>query len=458
MSSRKIPAAAVVLLLLVYPGTLKAGDLSLDFAGAGSMATTASEELRNQYQQHYLRERSWIWSLRSYFPRFSITVSEDDRLSQVAADSFVKNYSLSLDQLLWDGGRTSMSRKLERAGLNLETEDLRRAAQDIAGDAAAAYRMVLLCRKVLDIRKKTLESLEEQKRILSREAELGLVLPMDLAGAEITVSEARMEIRLLELDLIEAEKQLAETLGLEEVPELSEEVDIRRSRRQPRPEAARSLAEARNPDLNAARQSVARRQIEAKYAAFSWVPTVRLNGSAGLSGRQYPLNRYNWSVGITVEFSSPWLSGSLNGSTGWEPPYDRSARLQNSLSPLPDPAQSYSAKNTRLALNLEKSNYDAAFKRIGRLAEQGALKCGLLEKKRALAVEALDLEAERYRLAELKLELGKLTRLELMDARLDCAAKEIAAVETAMSLLDAEAALERILDLPPGGLPTLANL
>ena len=84
-------------------------------------------------------------------------------------------------------------------------------------------------------------------------------------------------------------------------------------------------------------------------------------------------------------------------------------------------------------------------------------RCAFLDRKRVLALQALELEGERYRLSELKLELGKLTRVELMEARLDYAAKEVAAVEAAVSLLEGERELERIMGLRPGELSAAAE-
>jgi outer membrane protein TolC len=425
---------------------------AMGFADAARMAVAVSEDLKHEYANLAIREGAWIWGRRAYLPKISISLSEDDRLSMTGPDSFLKSYSINLDQLLWDGGRISMSRKIEKAELNLAGSRLEQMAAEIAEGAIDSYRQVLSARTILEIREKARESLEEQRRILSREIELGLALPLDLAEADITITEAEIELLSLRLDLQEAEQRLAELLGMEKLPVLSERVDTGRSPRLPSPARARSLAEAGNPDLIAARYSVERQKVEARYANLSWVPSLRLTGSAGLNGRQYPLTRYNWSVGLNVDFSSPWFSGSLSGSAGWEPPYDRTARLQNTLTPVPDPASGFSARAAALSLSLENAKYNAAFREAGRMAENGVERCVFLERKRVLALQALKLEGERYRLSELKLELGKLTRIELMEARLDYAASEVAAVEAAVSLLKGERELERILGLKPGGL------
>jgi outer membrane protein TolC len=430
--------------------------LSLTFAGAADMALAASHELRSEYAMKAIREGAWVLGIRAYLPRLTLSVSEDDRLSEIDVDSFQKNYGISLEQLLWDGGRTSMARKLEKMELTLLGVRLERMAADIAESAAAAYRMVLASRAVLNIREAALESLAEQRLLLRREVELGLALPVDLAEAELNVADAEATLEFTRLELAEQEQQFAEILGCEKLPFLEEKVDVRRDTVLPAAAAVRALAEQRNPDLAEGRYTIAQKQGELKYAARSWIPSVRLSGGFGLSGRQYPLSRHTWSVGINIEFSGPWFQNSLGAAAGWEPPYDRSARLQNSLSPLPDPAAGLGKHRADLALSLEKTKYDLTFERVGRAALLGMERCSLGSRKRSLAVESLALAAERYRLEEIRLGLGQITRIDLMEARLEYAQKEIAAVEAAVAQLEAERELERLLDLRPGELAAFA--
>jgi outer membrane protein TolC len=432
------------------------GPRSLTFADAADLALAASHELRGEYAVKVIREGAWVWGFRAYLPQFSLTVSEDDRLSANGADGFLKTYGITVDQLLWDGGRTYMARQLEKMELNLMGARLERRAADIAESAVTAYRSVLSGRAVLKIREDALESLDEQRRLLRREVELGLVLPVDLAEADVNVAEAELELQILRIDLEETERQFAEILGLERLPVLEERVDLGRSPALPPALAARALAEQRNPDLAEGRYVIAQKQGELRYAARSWVPSVRVSGGFGLTGQRYPLNSHTWSVGINIEFAHPWFQNTLGASAGWDPPHDRTARLQNSLSPLPDPASGLGKRQAELALALERTAYDRNFERIGRAAVQAVERCGLGDRKRSLAVEALALAGERYRLEEVRLGLGQITRVELMEARLEYAQKEIAAVEAAAALLEAERELERLLDLRAGELAAFA--
>jgi outer membrane protein len=430
---------------------------SLTFAQAADLALASSAELRQARSSLALREGMWKWGLRSYFPQISLSVSENDRLQEIGADSFLKNYGVSVDQLLWDGGRTSMSRRLERMELNLLSGGLNRMALEIVDQTLSAYRTVLSSREILEIKKSALVVLEEQRRILKEEVLLGLALAVDLAGADINLSSAKLDIISLQIDLAETERQFAEILGLDSLPVLSEKIDINRSIVLPEAAAAGSLAKERNPDLVNARFSLTKKQAEVKYASNSWIPSLRLAGNFGLTGQRYPLTRYNWSVGINVDLSGPWLQSRTGAQAGWEAPRDRTAIVQNNLSLLPDPGSVFGIKQAQLAFALEKEKYGDLFDRIGRVSANAVEKCALAEKKRILSLEAVKLGAEKCRVEEIRLELGHITRLELMEKLIEQTQKEISAVQAAMTLLEAERELEKFLDLKPGELAMFAK-
>ncbi|MCL2127763.1 MAG: TolC family protein [Treponema sp.] len=429
----------------------------LSFAQAADLAVSFSPDLRGEYKAQKIRENAWVLGALSYLPRLNLSVQENDRLQEIGADSFLKNYSISMDQLLWDGGRLSMSRKLERMELNLAVSQLERMADEIADAALSAYRSVLSTRAILVIRQAALEYLAGQLQILEKEVELGLALPLDIAEAELAFTEARIEIVMLESDLVEMERQFSELLGLENLPALGEKIDINRAALLPSEQASVSLAGEKNPDLAAARFSIAKRQTELKYSSRTWIPALRLNGGFGLSGGQYPLNRHTWSVGLNVEFASPWLQNTFAMQAGWESPRDRTAGLQNSASPLPNPAASLGKRQAALALALEQEKYALAFERTGRNARRILERCMLADRRRRLAVEAIDTAARRYGLEEIRLGLGQITRLDLIEAHIVYTEKEIAAVESAIGLLQMERELERLLDLKPGELASFAR-
>jgi outer membrane protein TolC len=430
---------------------------SVGFEEAGRLAVAASLEIKNSRALRALREGAWVLGLRSFFPQLSFQIQEDDRLSLVSADSFTKTYTVSLEQLLFDGGRISLSRNVEQAELVLFADQLKRDESAVAEAALSAYRQILSSRMIAAIRKGALVSLKEQRRILAEELALGMVISLDLVQADITVREAELELEFIFLQLEELEKQFSELLGLDEMPELSEQVDIYRSPLIPDAEVVRRYALSRNPGLGRMAHLIMQREEELKLSSRTWIPTVKATGSYSLSGQQYPLTRQSWTFGFTMQFSSPWFNAGGGGSAGWERPYDRNARVQTSFAPLPDPAAGLSVKQAVLALTAERENYQRVLERLEREAAAQTARLRLSDQRRAAAVEAMNLGAEKYRLGEVLLSLGRITRLELMERRLEYAEKETAAAEAAAVLLEAERALEQFIDLPPGSLEAFSR-
>lgn len=430
----------------------------IGFREAAELAVAASAELRTEYAMKALREGAWALGFRSYLPRLSLSAGEDDRLSTVGADSFTKTYTASITQLVFDGGRIAVSRSIEKADLAMLSEELLRKASGLSESAVSAYRAVVSGRALLSIREETLLALEEQQRILAEETDRGLALSTDLAEADITLAESRIEIRSLLLELRESERLLAESLGLRELPPLADRIDPNRATVLPKPETAASLAAGVNPELRTLRHSVAKSQAGARQAERAWIPTVKATADYTLSGGSYPLTRQSWNLALTLEFSSPFIAGSLSSSAGWEPPYDRTARAQARAEPLGDPAAALSARSARMALGLEAERLRVAVERIGRRAESAVEACLLADQGRVLALRSSALAQERLALAELKLRMGQATRLEYMKAQIERAKKEAAAVEAAVALLAKERELESLLDLAPGGLAELRPL
>lgn len=447
---------AITAALVFVSGWAFARGPALDFAEAAELAVHACSELRAEKAMHALREQSWVLGFRAYLPQLRFSASEDDRLSRLGTDSFNKTYTLSLIQLLWDGGRTRQSRQLDKAGLKFEESELYRMTDTLVEEVLSIYRAILMQRSVLAIKETSLALLVEQKMIMDEELKNGLVLANDIREAEIQVAELHIEIERMKLDLTGIEKQLAFLLDCEQVPELSEHIDIYRSTQLPAAGAAVSMALQNNSELRSLRFSVQKSQTEARAASRSWFPLIHGTGEVILSGRNYPLNHYSWNVGLIIEFSSPLIKSSFSGNAGWEPPYDRSARIKNDNEVLPDPAAALGYRSAALAAELEQQKLSSAIKDIKSQTENAVELCMLADRKRELCLKALDLGRIKKELAEVYLDLGQITRLEFMQSCLEFSQKEINAVEAAVELQQTEQNLERIMGLSPSGLEAFA--
>lgn len=432
----------------------------LTYARAAEAAIASSDELRVENARVSLREGARLWSLRAFFPSVSVALGEDDRLSLSGADSFAKTASVSAEQLIWDGGRAGVSRELESAELRLARAAVERKTREVAESAIGNYRSLLSARSLLAIRRANVESLSEQRRILAMEVFSGLAREDDLAEADIRVEDAALDAAAASLDVEAAERALADSLGMEALPPLAERIDVEK-RAFPIGEALSSAladaAKAAHPDLEAARLSIAQRRAQARLAAASWAPTIKLNGSVVLSGDSLPLTRSSWSLGLAVDFTGPFLKGSSSASASWEPPYDRTAGVSAKATPFPDPGAALSGKAAGAELGFEIAKYGRSLSAVDREMARAVASYSILDRKAVLARRSRDLSRKRLDLARLSAEMGRSTRIELMEAALEEAKAEASLVQAATALIEGERVLERFLDAPPGSLGKIAE-
>jgi outer membrane protein TolC len=397
----------------------------------------------------------WTLSRYAYFPKLTLTAYEDERLSEYRGDTFSRNYTVGVDQLVFDGGRLLSSRKIEKARLAFEEKQIERTADAVASEAVSVYRQVLAARSVLQIQRDGLQALLKQRRVLAGEVELGVALRRDLAEADMNIAQVKIEIVTAEIDLAESEKQFAESLGLETLPGLKETIDTEYVAVLPSPEALRSAAEARNPDIAAALFSIKQKQEELKFARLSWIPTLHASGSFSLAGSRYPLTHYNWSAGLTIEFVTPWLSLGGAASAGMEDSNSKTFRMQGTNRIMPDPVSSMAPEQVKVALIMEQNTYETAFERLGRSAEAAVKKGRAVIRKKELAIDAKNLSEQKLNLSKLKHDLGQLTSIELMKDQIEHTKKEIAVMQAVIDVLNVEHELEKLAGLRIGELRNL---
>ncbi|GMO48522.1 MAG: hypothetical protein Ta2G_04320 [Termitinemataceae bacterium] len=424
----------------------------LTFKAAGEAAVAASKELQAEYGIHGLKLKAHSLGVISYFPKLSLSAYEDEVLSQISTDTFMKNYSIGVEQMIFDGGRLHISRKIEKSKLALEYNALNRKAREISESAITMYQKILAGRMNLQIRENSLKALQEQQRILKTEFKLGMVLESELTTADISIKESQIEILNEKMELEEIEHQFIEMLGFDTLPDLSETIDVEREAALPSVHLVRSTAQVRNPDLITAQLSIKEKQEAAKASFLSWIPTLSANGNFTLRGTSYPLTHYTWSIGLSLQFASPWLSGSSSATTGFEDRTSQNFRLQGSAQPLSDPSSSVNYDQAKIALNLERSNYNLSFERLGRSAEQAVEKFKFIEQKRMLTLESRKLALEKIDLLRLKNKLGLNTVLDLMEAQVECMQKELELVQAALNVLAAEHEIEKLMDINTGEL------
>lgn len=427
-------------------------DGGLGVSEAALLAVENSLSLKASRQALDARRGAWRLGLRAFFPSLSVSASEDDTLSPHGRDGVTRTLSLSLRQALWDGGRLAAGRALEAAELDLATEALEREERALGEAAVEAYRQSQAASARLAIRRESLVLAEAERAFLEKERRLGLAKEADLVEADLSLASMRLAVTEAELAASMAAEELAEALGLESLPELSDPLPSFWRPFELDEDALVAAALERSHELASARLALTRRRAEARLARLSWLPRLSLEASGRVYGESLPLHEADWSLTLELGFSSPALSATALGGGGSDLAGRIRARRGMSLEPLGDPSQALLASTTAEALMLEEERYGLAVTGLDRRVRSATVAYRSAARLLEIRERALALGEERLRLAGLGASLGRATRTERLEAELKRAGLAIEVVDAVLGLIGAERRLEALLDLAPGSL------
>ncbi|MEO1040576.1 MAG: TolC family outer membrane protein [Pseudomonadota bacterium] len=221
------------------------------------------------------------------------------------------DYSVSANQSLYRGGRTSGAIDQATAFIDAGRAGLLSTEQTILLDAVGAHMDVLRDQQVIAIRRNNVEVLSEQLRAARDRFEVGEITRTDVAQAEARVSGARAQLSAAQAALAASRASYERVVG--NVPgELTAPSGL--------PEAPSSFADAvimaqdMNPQLLAAQfnELAAERGIEVARGALR--PEVSLQARASESRESDFSGQGTGSASLTAQLSVPIFTGGLNRS------------------------------------------------------------------------------------------------------------------------------------------------
>lgn len=454
MSRRRRPPLAMVALLAALAMQRLAAQeaLGLSLEQAARSAVEHSAELALARRQLELRSSLSRTSFVEWLPTIAVEAGEGDLLDPNGPDNFQKNWSLTFSQRVWDGGRSTLQRRSERALLELERMGLARKVRELEERARRAYREVLSRRAALSIRRSTIAFLQDQLSILDTERREGLARELDWRQASLEVAKAELQRTAEELRVRAAERELCRLIDQDELPPLCDALD---------PELPGVAVDAAwlegrllecNLELAESRLRVAMTRQAASAILADWFPDLRLELAAELRGDSYPLHEWAASATLSLDFSGPFLKTSGSASLAGRSAGTLAASASGESGMLFDAAALGAPRERRLQADSARENHLALVSSLERRLAELLEDHELAALRRDMAKSALALAREQLELEEARLELGLNTRLDLVAARLSMEEAELELLAACAELLSAEQALEALADLDSGAL------
>jgi outer membrane protein TolC len=433
-----------------------AAALSIDAAAAGRMALDRSAELRSLENQASAAACTLKLGFRDCFPQVSLGYLDSSNVVTLGPDASSIQWTLSVKQPLFDGGRSTRQHRLAEADLDLQKRGIEDKKREILSSVDSAYSQVLMLKRKIAAQNDTLAIADQELAIARAQQSLGSLREIDLLESELQRGSLAISIQSSEAELEESEFNLRLLLGLGAGAELDlvDDFDSLYGGMDLSEDALSlgALVLEGNLELRQ-RQAELRKKLAVLIEARAWyLPTVSLEGGLSLSGAHYPLQSASLNGKLVFEIPAPASPLGFSVSKGASLGKQRAEGSSIDFSPL----QELSAF----------MNSDAAMKEYAlmrrRIEDMEAalefqikhLVAAYLRDKASLKLQRGDLALQRKK-AEIQkklLDIGEATRVDYFKTLVTTAESESAILESVLKLHQSERGLERLLGLDRGGL------
>jgi len=213
--------------------------------------------------------------------------------------------SISVQQLIFDGGRVIAAIKSAKESDIAGRDTLLRDLQTLEFDVANAYYLVLQDNATIAADAQLVREFQTQEDNVNAEIRAGAAAKSDLSSAEFQTAKARGQLVTAQGAAIAAQSNFAAALGLDAdaqvVPQPLTNGEIPLQVTQTYAKAVGQALLLR-PDYDAAKHTVASSQDDLRFAKLGRFPTITANAQDGVA-RSLPFNNsfsHSSSIGATI--------------------------------------------------------------------------------------------------------------------------------------------------------------
>lgn len=296
--------------LRTQPAEKSALKIDMDTAvriGVANNFALRAVKYRTEVVDKILTER---W--RQYLPSLDVSYNRQREIVKGERDTTSHEVRLTIEQVIYDGGRRGLDLDMARLNSILAREDFQVIYGTIRLDIIRAYVRVLAASGKIDLNRKSLERGRLQLRDARREFEVGFSTRLQVMQVASLAQEIELSLMQAINEHSNAVYQLKVVLNLDHNVELELDGDILRDYRLEIPgvdiEQLIDRARQERPEVLRSRVNIFRLDKEKAIAEDYWIPQLSVGGFAGRRGEAFPLTENTW--GVFFRFTFPIFSNS----------------------------------------------------------------------------------------------------------------------------------------------------
>ncbi len=331
------------------------------------------------------------------FPRVDLFASHTDLKSQPeavfgpltapTAQKDFNSYGFTVNQTIYDFGKTTSTLRASKYGLKAKEVDTFRTKNDAALEFIVAYLDLLESEKLVQVSHDEVDALKAHVSDTEALFSEGMITRNDVLQANVTLSDSQQrlltaenarEIRASRVNSLLLrplnEEVKAEEVSVGALPEVTLEDSWR-------------MAEAERPELKEADAGIAAKQEEVKAVRAEYLPNIFVTGGYNYEENRYMTPDENWSVVAGVNLNI-FAGGATSAKVG-------------------------KAKAEEMALKLSR---DKLLDRVMIEVKSAYLDLQSARQKLDVAQQAVEQAEENLRLVRLRYQEGVGTATDVLDA------------------------------------------
>ena len=446
-----------MMILAAYPLSADpSSSMALSLREAEVLALRSSDALRIQELQGEAAEERYRLGIRDYLPQLQLGFTTSGTVNAAAPDSACDELSMTLQQPIYNGGRTARQRALARLEIQLSRHAYRAARADALATAWDQFYQVLVLEAQLAVKQRYLAQSRSQLEIARTERSLGMIREIDLVDTELQATNQEIDMRLTESELLSARFTLKKTLGLSPDQELALaetiDTDYEGTAIDTPPSFLLRMAEGGNLDLQTARFRVSQAEAQASLAKSRYLPQVSATLTLSVSGEGLPLQTPGLSLGFAIAFPESEAPARASLSRGVTASRSTTRNESLTVNPLQSVTGFLDETDARLELAAARSAAAALRKDLAFQIAQGISGYSRQQQSTRLERRSIELERRKLQVMNREVESGAATRVDCVKEESIAADLEARHLASILTLLRNERSLERLLGLDPGEL------
>ena len=255
---------------------------------------------------------------RTHYPEQE-TISldfENNKLdTSVSRSTSSMSTGLSINQTLYDGGRSFNTVRQARTNLDIARLNQRQTRIQVIQNVASSYYGLLQAQQLLDVAEKNLNLSEQQVDLVQKQFDVGAVRKTDLLKADVARGQAKVDVLNRKTALDNARRQLFNDMGMQDFGQSISAVADEWTDVQVLSSAdALELLKTKNPSLLIQQSRISLGVLQVKMAKGVRLPSLGASMSYSTNAEDsdalMEAVKNDWIVGMNLSLTVPLYSGS----------------------------------------------------------------------------------------------------------------------------------------------------